>query len=446
MRKTLSICGLGMFLARTAFGFTLIGPVASWQGTPVQMNLPGDIGTPQVIGEEYRYTVPVIYYAIDATFADYFGARGIEEVDKAIKMIDDLPKASSMSQDLSEFPVDTARLNYKAASLNLFDLKSTTLSLVLEQLGLLEPTRFTWCLRQFTPAQDCTTTGVADYLIIKRNYDPVTWEPTSYINGTLYTFTLILGPQCAYGDAVEQAVDPLATIANTLADKTLRFGRYFTGLTRDDIGGLRYLYRPTNINANESLPSATLVGGGGGGPWSIPDPTLAATTPPPALREGVDQVKFVKREYDSLLGNFFEPFTNTFEGLVITNGAAKTETYYRPVLRPDFIFSAADLGVNGNTFPVVATRINPPYQTGNLGTAVAGEINGPGSMDISQAQVGISFQKVGPSWAGQTPFLISETQTRFVWNWGSFDGSTNQPVIYPSYSSTRDLEKLIFGN
>ena len=63
-------------------------------------------------------------------------------------------------------------------------------------------------------------------------------------------------------DAVEFSVDPLAfglhkprlplrglfSAAAALALGGLGSGEFFTGLTRDDVGGLRYLYRRLNIN------------------------------------------------------------------------------------------------------------------------------------------------------------------------------------------------------
>ncbi|HAV62912.1 MAG TPA: hypothetical protein DCY13_11175, partial [Verrucomicrobiales bacterium] len=432
-------------LVQPASAFTLIGPAAPWQDATVQMNVGSDVGTPQVIDEEYRYNVPVLYYAIDGSFHDYFGARGVQEIDKAFKLLNDLPPASAMSDTLTEFPLDTARLNFKAASLNLIDLKSTALALILEQIGLLEPTRFVWCLRAFTPGQDCQTTGIASYLIIKRNYDPVTWEPTSYVNGTLYTFRLILGPDCAFGDAVEEVVDPLATTDNAVADLTVRFGRYFSGLTRDDVGGLRYIYRSPNLNRSETMPGNVLLGGG---PWMPATTNLIA--PSPSLRLGIDKMRFEKRNFDSLLGTFFQPFTNVFQAKIVTNSTVLTENYIRPVLRPDFVLRAADVGVTAPPVPVplIASRIQPPYTSQNIATTVLGHNNGPGMMDFTATvdSLGIAFNKVGPSWVGTTPFLIREPQARFIYNWGSFDGSTNEPVIYPSTASVRELERQIFGN
>src|SRR5437867_9953534 len=32
---------------------------------------------PHNLGEEYRWSIPTLYYAYDASFLDYFGARGV---------------------------------------------------------------------------------------------------------------------------------------------------------------------------------------------------------------------------------------------------------------------------------------------------------------------------------------------------------------------------------
>src|SRR6185369_6898789 len=106
------------------------------------------------------------------------------------------------------------------------------------------------------------------YLVVKRNFDPVTYLPSSYVNGTLYSYNILeLCPTPSRADAVEFLVDPLskpytavaslglvATFSPQIETDSLgeRFGFFFTGLTRDDVGGLRYLLRKSNVN-RESL-------------------------------------------------------------------------------------------------------------------------------------------------------------------------------------------------
>ena len=130
--------GAVQFSAPMARAFSLMGPFDGYQTAELNYNrdplvLPlrnprgNDLGGPQNLGEEYRKNVGTIYYAYDYAFLDYFGARGMEEVDKAVKVLNDLPAFSSMSESLSEYPPDTQRINYRASALGLVDLKSFAL-------------------------------------------------------------------------------------------------------------------------------------------------------------------------------------------------------------------------------------------------------------------------------------------------------------------------------
>src|SRR5881628_3974360 len=93
-------------LASPAYAFSLLGPYAIaggtvWQVERIGYNLPGDIGGPMNVaaGEEYRWNSPNVFYAYDAPFLDFFGTRGREEVEKAIKILGDLPPASLLNVD-----------------------------------------------------------------------------------------------------------------------------------------------------------------------------------------------------------------------------------------------------------------------------------------------------------------------------------------------------------
>src|SRR6266702_362658 len=81
---------LGVLLAgfHSAFGFALMGPFnEAWQVPVIGYNLPGDIGGPKNIGEEYRWNTPTNYYAFEASFLDYFGSNGVRAVEQAIGII-----------------------------------------------------------------------------------------------------------------------------------------------------------------------------------------------------------------------------------------------------------------------------------------------------------------------------------------------------------------------
>jgi hypothetical protein len=111
------------------------------------------------------------------------------------------------------------RNNYTAAALNLRDLKSVALFFMVEELGLANPVRYTWCLRdrRELPNQSCP---FMHYDVIMRNFDPITFEPSRYVNGTLYSYEIF--ERCTgdnpLADAVEFPVDPLAPSPTAVAD------------------------------------------------------------------------------------------------------------------------------------------------------------------------------------------------------------------------------------
>ena len=254
----------------SASAFSMLGPAESWQTTAigyerwVYVTFPADNWVlqstdfawfPHNLGEEFRWNNPVLYYSFDQAFLDYFGSDGVAAVDAAVAVFNNLTNVSSYSADLHEFPLEESRVNYTASALHLFDLKSTVMELLIERLGLIDPERWAWCLRAqvLPPGLACPD---YDYSVIQRNFDPVTWEPSRYVNGNLFTYEIeqFCPPAPQFGDAIEFLVDPdgttysaLATPKITLPDATF-YGYFHTGLTRDDLGGLRYLYATNNMN------------------------------------------------------------------------------------------------------------------------------------------------------------------------------------------------------
>src|ERR1019366_9255925 len=120
-----------------AHAFVLGGPInEAWQVQDLGYALPGDLMAPKNIGEDYRRNTPVIYYAFDENFVNFFGSNGVWAVDQAFAILNNLTNASSYSADLSEVPLEAKRFNQTAAALNLMDLKSEVLNLIVEQMGL----------------------------------------------------------------------------------------------------------------------------------------------------------------------------------------------------------------------------------------------------------------------------------------------------------------------
>lgn len=269
------LCGVAVLglSAQYASAFALLGPLGSeeYQVIVIGYELPGDIGTPKNLGEEYRRNNPTMYFSMDANFLDYFGSNGVVEIEKAMDVMNGLfdgrhngvTNISGYSSDLSEWPLEAQRVNYRAQALGLWDIKSVVLGLMAEQMGLAEPERYTWTLHDRLVGPGGCPADV-QYTVIKRNFDPVysgldLLQPSSYVNGTLYSYVIVeicQGPPDTLAEAIEFPVDPLANVFTPLASAVSGsfIGGYYTGFTRDDMGGLRYLLRTNNLNIEAAGP------------------------------------------------------------------------------------------------------------------------------------------------------------------------------------------------
>lgn len=623
----LAMLGLGVQLAAA---FSLLGDYEAYQVPVIGYNIGGDLGGPMNLGEEYRQNTPVLYYAYDQNFLDYFGASGVAAVDAAFAVYNTLTNVSAYTADLSEWPLEAKRFNYKAQVLGLTDLKSVTMSLLAEQAGLAEPERFTWTLRTRVVGQGGCPRDVA-YRVIKRNFEtdftPLDQlQPSSYVNGTLYSYQIFeacTGPD-PLADAVEFPVDPLANTYTAIASWNIEEGGYFTGLTRDDIAGLRYMLRTNNVNIENSgantvtvttnnstqllvtadyaafvaaaltndaaaltalfpdlvitsssnywvnvvttnvnyyftnypwdiagalahlvastnrdtnvvqryyhtygnlltgpyytnaLPHYTnsnvtlltsTVNAANCGAYSLPGQvcpkvvlntfvtngvfgdyfiipanlcgvSIIATqltktiyvtnviavatnsagatnvsgqqysqslvysypqntfvihpvTCPEdtvALRQGIERVQYVRRDYDSLFNTYFAPITNSYTLNAITNNTLYPQKILRTVSRPDFLITARDL------LALLVTR------NINFNKSASSSLAGPGTL---RPGVVFTFNKIGPSYLNQSPFFMTEATSTQGALWGSFDGTTNAPVVYPNGTSIFNLENQV---
>ncbi len=632
---------LGLMLVALATtnapAFSLLGPAPSsgtapdgYQQPVIGYHLDGEIGGPKNLTEEYRWNTPILNFAMDANFFDYYGSNGAVAIEQAIAILNGVSNVSRYTPSMNELPLTSSRVNFQARALGLVDLKSVALSFVVEELGLAQPDRFTWCIRdrRTLPGASCPA---MQYDIIKRNYDPETGLPTSYVNGSLYSYRIfeICTGDNPLADAVEIPVDPLSFNFTAVASQLTRRqeGIYRTGLTRDDVGGLRYMIRTNNINfeavssdsvllqtnlntvellttsdlgvlvaASQTNSAAALTGLFPGlevastityftnvvttnlnitfvnYPWDpvgTPAHVLLTTTfttnvasrfihsfanvitnahftnfsltvattnvvlspyapvgsgvlqtnvtqtttvtpgvsgdyylllagectprivstqlvslvtssslnsfgTNPAgdgqtfsqslvtyftnrtfvvnpcdrltgtvgLRQGMDKFTFVRQNYDSLLGRFFQPITNRYTLVGITNSATVSQTFERVVTRPDFLFSAEERMLPDEAWLSVGFRTIPGrgngYNTDNI--LNPGAVDGPGTR---QPFVEITFNKVGPLYRNIGPSFLTEANQTTNFIWGSFDGSTNAPIVYPSSSSLANLENLV---
>lgn len=624
--------------------FSLLGPPPSGNSAPdgyqeevIGYHLPGDIGGPKNLGEEYRWNTPILNYAMDANFFDYFGSNGVVAIEQAITILNGVSNLSSYTSSLNEIPTEASRVNFQAEALGLVDLKTVALTFVVEELGLASPDRFTWAIRdrRVVPGSSCPNML---YDIIKRNYDPETFQPTSYVNGTLYSYFIAefcSGVPNPLADAVEFPVDPLASTSTAVASGGGGFGSgaafsqglFITGLTRDDIGGFRYMLRTNNVNwesvssdsvllqtnltvtellttsdlsqlvsssqTNSAVALTALFPGLQiastvnyftnvvttninasfvNYPWDpigtpphlvltttfttnvaqrfihnfanvvtntyytnvtsaavttivAPSPTspvgsgilqtntsqtitvspgvsgdyyllgvgecqpkivstqlvsLVVTTNltqfttnilgdgqsfsqstvtfftnrifvvnpcdrltgTVGLRQGMDRFTFVRQNFDSLLGRFFQPVTNYYTLIGITNSTLVPQRFERVITRPDFLFSAEERQVPDLAWLSTGFRTEPTRGNGyNVSNILSPDaVDGPGTREPF---IEITFNKVGPLFQNTGPNFIFEADAFSSFVWGTFDGSTNAPIVYPSGTSITDLENQI---
>jgi hypothetical protein len=503
------IIALGFIVASVIVvnAFSLLGPYKSWQVHAISYQLAGDIGGPMTLSEGYRWNTPTITYGFDSSFIDYFGPNGVAEVEKAIKLLQDLPPGSQIQDDGQNIyvngqpvPFDTKFSNEDAAQAGLLDLKSHALTVLLEELGLATPERFIFTLKD---RNTFTAGGVTftNYLTIMANYDPITFRPSAVVNLLPYGYEIvdpIRAPGGDYASAVEVPPD-LATYGilaytsvasgsgindvengqNTggggLAPSIfsgLRVGEFYAGLTFDDVGALRFLYRTNNMKVENLLPN-TFGGNPASGsgtnvsPWfpflgtsnfffvgtnfffntNVFGTNATNNLIVQGLRPGVNKLNFRRVNYDSILGQLFVPFTNRFLDTVISNSRPIIQPVQRAITRPDILFSAGDLGVIGNPAqPVLIRRSNTDnWENNDLinGGVPLPDTGGPG---VIRPPVNIIF-------GDQLPYFIDITPGFFTFGgglvfWGSFDGSTNEPVVYPFYGgfTIQDLRGLAVGS
>src|ERR1043165_3237028 len=256
--KWLSIIVCLLITNLTSFAFSLLGPYANWMQQTNGYRQPADIGGPMDIGEGYRWNVPVVTYEFDQSFTDFFGSNGVAAVESAIAILNDLPPASTIV--LTNFPLQALRVNFLGQQNYDYDLKSFALMLLLEQIGISQPTRHVFDLRQWDPIfltqgyESSWPPETIPNLIIQRNFDPATLEPSHSVNGTYWSGYVFA--QGTYSEVIEFLADPMqpnltavadfnpvqiASLAGMLSGLMQSGGYYYTGLTRDDVGGWAYL-------------------------------------------------------------------------------------------------------------------------------------------------------------------------------------------------------------
>ena len=503
--------------------FSLAGPQPPWMqeaspssadcyNLPLLLNYSG----PMMIDEEYRFNTPVVTYGFTSDFVSFFGKRGMEEVREAVQMINDLPPVDQI--DIEDYSNRSFRLNHRAAALGLTDLKSTALQKILHFLGLEDPT--TWA---FAPRNAWIQNGVVlEYFLELRNYDPLSYRASPYINQTLYTVQRLGCPTVLPAQPFQTAFAANMPVASRGNGRVLDYdGIYATGLTRDDVGGLKYLYHPQNYNFEPGLPNlalqtnglsgfsasgdsfrivpaantnlfgfggpydsavtltnATTVGGVGGAGLSPFDSAVSLTNITAggagggigggigggvaagnqplvvanALRPGMGEIVLRETNYDSLLGEFFSPLNVLYTETIVTNGVRIQQRVVRNITAPDLVFDAKDLQGAFGQDPVAIvegtegmTFINSDTVDVNPGDDFGPGIIQDGSITFSTSGLnnGLFGSLITPvdAWFrdGTPNFLASPLI------WAAFDGSTNDPVVFPQGIDFKEIERLVLG-
>lgn len=368
--------------------------------------------------------MPIVTYAFDKSFTDFFGSNGVAAVESAIAILNALPPASAI--ELTNAPPAGPRYNFAAEGMQLYDLKSAALALLVEHMGLGQPTRNNWDLRRWDPIfraqgdSESWPTGTIPNLIIERNFDPDALTPSHTVNGCLFAGEVVES-QNGSADVVELSVDPQANPHPAIADQVsgIDLGAFWWGgLTPDDLGGLRYLLNTNTINFETLLPD---VHGAG---------TNASNFVNLAARPGIEKITFVRQEYDSLSGQAI-PVTNQFVDTYITNEMAKHQSLERVVTKPDFLFSVADLGELAYVRTGTTNWWNSAMVTGATNQTGSGVIVPP---------VKIAFGKRGPSvfTTDDNPGLAPLN----TYQWGSFDSSATGPIVYPAGTDFEGANEL----
>jgi hypothetical protein len=435
-------------LATGVSAFGLLGPAADWQTARLgyALNIPFAGFGPMNIGEEYRVNVPTLYYGFSPAFLNFFGQRGAQEIDKAFQILNEVPDPTNLR--LENYPLSALRVNHRAAELGLYDIKSVALGTVLYSIGLGDPIRFVFTLRSRFETSDPDTTN---FYVINRNFDPITWRHTPFINGQLWTYTQVGDVSESESFVSVAPVDPLALagfvnapVASGEGSGRLPLGGFWTGLTRDDVGAIRYIYRRDNYNVENLVDIAT--GTAGGGPWGPPPGTtnVAGTNfVNIALRPGRGRIEYRRANYDSTFG-LFEPFTNRYTDTYVTNAQAFTQNLERPLTTPDILFHVADLhGGDAADILTYASYGVPDWvnndefngPAGNLGPGVINPANGGPALTLTFNSLSYVLWNVFPV----TP-MDELGAFQQGWFWGSFDGTTNAPVVYPLGIELRELE------
>jgi hypothetical protein len=235
-------------------------------------------------------------------------------------------------------------------------------------------------------------------------------------------------------DAVEVSVDPFDAGWGAVADNNLFQGQFHTGLTRDDVGGLRFLLHTNRVAVERPAAAVTLAPTNSTPqyvwwPWPNPAPTNPVVTAP---RPGVDKLNLVRMSFDTGSQQFIT-LTNVFVDAYYTNSQRREQLLQRIITRPDILFRARDLGGHFYYGPYEPGKFSYSFvprlfaQSDTSRWIDHDDINGlttMGGPGVIPPGATIDFGTTGRYAGLGNPILAAP------YHWGSFDGSTNAPVTF----------------
>jgi hypothetical protein len=174
-------------------------------------------------------------------------------------------------------------------------------------------------------------------------------------------------------------------------------------------------------------------------------PYVVTNAPTTALRPGVSKLRFQRIGGTTFTGSSFL-YTNRYVATLYRDGMLTNAAFFNIQTQPDILIRAADLGTfNDSVAPVQFSRTANFVNNAALNSSDPTQ-GGPGSIF---GTIFIDFNKIGPSLINQFPGFVTEASALafqlqpFVW--GSFDGSTNAPIVFPKDITLQQIELLKTG-
>ena len=434
--KLLLVGGLMLVGVESSRGFVMIGPMLApevSQGA-TDFNITDDLGGPKELKHFFRWNNPFLTYTFDQSFVRYFGLEGMDAVHDAFGVLNDffIPADGSYkgvsSMDfardgfLSNF--NTTWVNTTAQNSQIIDIKSLTLGMLVNHLGVGNPHRYAYTVKGITTN---TTATQWSFNVGLKNFDPVTWQPTDVINGVQYSYRLIhdAAPQAGgpitaptFVDMEEFTTDTSGnawTAVSGIVDAfygntaiywtdtptAFSFGVYYDAnnamggqyqprhaLTYDDVGALKYMYRTNNFVWEDLDASANLVTP----PQFLKGQPAVANSAQNFLQPTMPNHRGVfPRRFGGVTANLIQPQFGTLHpmsgvpiigsptnpsgmvGRAIRGGIDRMQFYYQPLdsllgtsmVATNFIWTDTFIATNGNN--VYGLNNTTPGASGYIG-------------------------------------------------------------------------------